>query len=175
MALQQITQKKVVRLYQKRFSRLRYFRQDNNLGIDRDFANAVNLAQGEYCWLFSDDDVLKPGAIQTVLEALQVNYSLVIINSEVRSGDLCTVLQSKRLPFEENRLYRPCDHDRLLIEVANYLTFIGCVVIKRALWNAQTKRGILWFVLHSCRRHISADPSRRCSCPSPAIDRDSVW
>ena len=80
-----------------------------------------------------------PGAIQSVLDALHANYSLVIVNSEVRSADLCRVLESKRLPFEENRLYRPCDHDRLLIEVANYLTFIGGVVIKRALWNARTK------------------------------------
>jgi abequosyltransferase len=129
----------VVRLYQMRFPRLRYFRQDTNLGIDQDFANAVDLAHGEYCWLFSDDDVLKPGAIKIVLDALQVNYSLVIVNSEVRSADLRTVLESKRLPFEKDQLYRPCDHDRLLIEVANYLTFIGCVVIKRTLWNARRK------------------------------------
>ena len=129
----------VVRQYQSRFPHLRYFRQDTNLDIDRDFANAVNLAQGDYCWLFSDDDVLKPGAIQIVLDALQANYSLVIVNSEVRGADLCTVLESKRLPFEEDRLYKPCDHDRLLIDVGNYLTFIGCVVIKRALWNARKR------------------------------------
>jgi glycosyltransferase involved in cell wall biosynthesis len=129
----------VVRLYQKRFPHLRYFRQDTNRGIDRDFANAVDLAQGEYCWLFSDDDVLKPGAIQIVLDALQVSYPLIIVNSEVRSADLRTVLESKRLPFKENRLYKSCENDRLLIEVANYLTFIGCVVIKRALWNARKK------------------------------------
>jgi abequosyltransferase len=129
----------VVRRYQMRFPGLRYFRQDRNLGVDRDFANAIDLAQGEYCWLFSDDDVLKPGAIRIVLNALQANYPLVIVNSEVRSADLRTVLESKRLLFEEDRIYRPRDHDRLLIEVANYLTFIGCVVIKRALWKVRKK------------------------------------
>jgi abequosyltransferase len=61
------------------------------------------------------------------------------VNSEVRSADLCTVLESKRLPFEGDRVYKPSDHDRFLIEVANYLSFIGCVVIKRALWKARNK------------------------------------
>src|SRR4051794_4708620 len=69
----------VVRLYQMRFPCVRYFRQDTNLGIDRDFASAVDLAEGEYCWLFSDDDVLKPGAVRIVLDALQGNYPLVIV------------------------------------------------------------------------------------------------
>ena len=62
----------VVRQYQERFPRLRYVRQEMNMGVDRDFATAVDLAIGEYCWLFSDDDLLKPGAIQAVLDAIRV-------------------------------------------------------------------------------------------------------
>jgi hypothetical protein len=49
------------------------------------------------------------------------------------------VLESQRIPSTEDRLYAPQDYDRLLIDVANYLTFIGCVVIKRALWKARDK------------------------------------
>src|ERR1700691_6695429 len=54
----------VVRRYQERFPRLRYFCQKANMGVDRDFAAAVALAQGQYCWLFSDDDVLMPGGFK---------------------------------------------------------------------------------------------------------------
>src|SRR5262245_44458385 len=37
---------------------VRYFKLDKNGGIDRDFDRAVELANGEYCWLMPDDDVL---------------------------------------------------------------------------------------------------------------------
>src|SRR6266571_4898125 len=61
----------VIRRYQARFPRLRYCRQETNMGIDRDFAKAVDLANGDYCWLFCDDDLFKPGAMRVVLEAVK--------------------------------------------------------------------------------------------------------
>ncbi|HEV2396661.1 MAG TPA: glycosyltransferase family 2 protein [Candidatus Sulfotelmatobacter sp.] len=129
----------VVRRYQERFQQLHYVRLEENSGIDRDFAKAVDFSSGEYCWLFSDDDVLKAGAVQIVLDALRADCSLVIINSEVRSADLRTVLEPKRIPCDEDRLYTPQDYDHLLIDIANYLTFIGCVVISRTLWTTRNK------------------------------------
>lgn len=130
----------VVRRYQESFPRLRYFRQDMNMGIDNDFANAVGLAEGEYCWLFSDDDLLKPGAIQTVLNAIKGEYGLIIPNAEVRNADLSKLLQPQRLPLVKDRVYKPSEGSLLLADVAYYLTFIGCVIIKRELWDAREKK-----------------------------------
>jgi abequosyltransferase len=131
--------REIVRRYQERFPRLRYFRQKANMGVDRDFAEAVDLAQGEYCWLFSDDDLLLPGAIQIVLDAINGQYALIIANAEVRNADLSKVLQRQRLTLSVDRTYEPCDNDRLLADVGDYLSFIGCVIIKRELWNAREK------------------------------------
>ncbi len=129
----------VVRQYQERFPRLRYFRRNANMGVDRDFAEAVALAQGEYCWLFSDDDLLKPGAIQVVLDAFKNQCGLVIANAEVRNADLSKLLQRQILPLTANRTYKPNQNQQLLMDAGNYLTFIGCVIIKRELWNAREK------------------------------------
>jgi abequosyltransferase len=129
----------VVQRRQERFARLRYHRQNANLGVDHDFAEAVAMASGEYCWLFSDDDLLKPGAIQTVLGATKGQYGLIIANAEVRNADLSKLLESKRLQLSANRIYRPTQNGLLLTEVGNYLTFVGGVVIKRELWNAREK------------------------------------
>lgn len=129
----------VVRRYQVRFPQLHYFRQETNLGIDHDFAEAVSLAQGEYCWLFSDDDLLKPGAIQRMLHAIKGQYSLIIANAEVRNADLSKVLQPQRLPFSADRIYESSEIHRLLAEAGNYLTFIGSVIINRELWHAREK------------------------------------
>jgi glycosyltransferase involved in cell wall biosynthesis len=128
-----------VRPFVERFERLRYVRQETNLGVDRDFNTAVELAGGEYCWLMSDDDLLKPGAIRAVLEALRGSYSLVVVNAEVRSFDFTRLLEDRRLPFETDRTYGPAEMDRLFVEAGGYLTFIGAVVMKRSIWLERSK------------------------------------
>jgi len=129
----------VVQSFQQRFPRLRYFRQPEKKGIDQDFAMAVQLAEGEYCWLFSDDDVLKAGAIQTVLQAISAQYSLIIANAEVRNKNLSQVLEARRLPFTADRVYKPDEGSRLLSDCGRYLSFIGCVIIKNEVWRAREK------------------------------------
>jgi abequosyltransferase len=139
----------VVAQFQKRTQSIRYFRVSNidslttnapsNSGFDRDCSRAVDLAVGQYCWLFTDDDLLKPGAIQAVLEAIEHQYSAVIVNAEVRSGDLSRCLQSARLNLIADRIYTPIEGDRLLADVGSYLSFMGGLVIKKELWNAREK------------------------------------
>jgi abequosyltransferase len=129
----------IVREFQQRCPALRYFRQERNQGIDKDFALAVDLAHGEYCWLFSDDDLMKPGAIQRVLQELQEGYGLVIVNAEIRDGSLVKVLQARRVDFEQDRVYTLCDGDRLLGDLGDFLTFIGCVVIRKSIWDSRNK------------------------------------
>ena len=130
---------RVVQQYQKQYPLLRYFRQDSPGGVDRDFCRAVELAQGDYCWLMSDDDILKPGAILAVLNEIRNDYGLIIVNAEVRSTDLSDVLDKRILPFSANRIYGPDDSEYFFMETARFLSFIGCVVIKRSLWNEREK------------------------------------
>src|SRR3990172_8001177 len=56
----------VVRRLAVAHSGLRYHREPVNSGVDADYDKAVGYAQGEYCWLMTDDDVLVPGAIARV-------------------------------------------------------------------------------------------------------------
>jgi abequosyltransferase len=130
----------VVQAYQERLPRLRYIRQAAKMGLDHDFAEAVRAAEGEYCWLFSDDDVFKDGAIQTVLDAIHLQYALIIANAEIRDIDLSKLLEARRLPFTADRIYKPGENSRLLMDCGRYLSFIGCVIIKREIWDAREKR-----------------------------------
>jgi abequosyltransferase len=130
----------VIRKCQESFAQLRYFRQSTNMGVDHDFAEAVGLADGEYCWLFSDDDLLKPGAIQAVLNAIESHYSLIIANAEVRNADLSKVLVPRRLPLTVDRVYKSIERDRLIADIGSYSTFIGCVIIRRQVWSAREKK-----------------------------------
>jgi abequosyltransferase len=129
----------IVEAYRERFPALRYFRRETNMGIDRDFANAVDLARGDYCWLFTDDDLLKQGALRKVLDALKDEYSLIIANSEVRNADLSKLLEARKVPIQVNRIYKSDENHLLLADTGFYLSFIGGIIIRRQLWHARDK------------------------------------
>ncbi|BCX05908.1 MAG: hypothetical protein KatS3mg053_3846 [Candidatus Roseilinea sp.] len=129
----------VVHAYERRTPHLRYLRLEQNGGFDRDYDRAVHEARGQFCWLFSDDDLLKPGAICAVLDAIAQGYCLLIVNAEARSADLSELQQERVLPIGEDRTYGPQDQEQLFVDAAKYMSFIGCVVIRRDIWLARER------------------------------------
>jgi abequosyltransferase len=125
--------------FARRFPLLRYFRQDTNEGVDRDYDRTVELARGKYCWMMSDDDALTPGAVAEVLGHCREGLDLIVVNAEDRDAGLGEILGERRLPFTEDRLYRPSDTDRLFSEAAHHLSFIPSVVIRRDLWLSRAR------------------------------------
>jgi glycosyltransferase involved in cell wall biosynthesis len=127
--------------FEKRCPQLRYVRIEEDLGFDEKYAKIGELARGEYCWMFTDDDLLKPGAIAAVLEELGKNYSLIVVNAEVCNIDFSVTLQKQRISQNRNRIYRITEDDwnQLFADTGMYLTFIGGLVVKRTLWNAREK------------------------------------
>ncbi len=118
---------------------IRYFRESVNSGVDADFDKAVGYAKGEFCWLMTDDDLLRPGALATVLASLGGKDDLVIVNAEVRSVDLSELFEKQRLVFDADKIYRATDREVFFAETAAYLSFIGCVVIRRSCWMARER------------------------------------
>lgn len=130
----------VVLSYRQRYANVRYRRLAEKGGVDQDYSRAVELAAGEYCWLFSDDDIIKPGALDAVLGALQTSPGLVIVNAEVQNSDLTQTLKPSCLDLTEITTYAQHETDLLFRDAGNYLSFIGCVVVRRSLWDARDKK-----------------------------------
>jgi abequosyltransferase len=124
----------ILERYRQRCPALRYVRETVNGGVDQDFDRAVMAASGEYCWLMSDDDLLAPDAVRTVLAAIDRAFSLIIVNAEVRSRDMSKVIEPRLLAFDSDREYGPDRVDSFFKDAAAYLSFIGCVVIRRSIW-----------------------------------------
>lgn len=129
----------VVARYAAVDDRVRYVRLDKNSGIDRDYDLAVSHARGRFCWLMTDDDLLKPGAVARVLAALEDNHDLVVVNTEVRTVDFSSVLSGGLVKSCNDAEYAPDERDRLLEDTAHALSFIGCVVIRREFWMARER------------------------------------
>jgi hypothetical protein len=48
-------------------------------------------------------------------------------------------LERTRLPFAAGGLYEPQELERLFVDVGDYLSFVGGVVIRRDVWNARAR------------------------------------
>lgn len=126
---------RVVADHAKRFSRLRCMRQEQNMGMDWNFDRVVELARGQYCWLFTDDDVMKPNAVARVLAALRDDPSLIIINAESRNFSLSRVLQRRWLEFDSDRVYGPDELERLFLEMDEASrVYMGNAIFRREIW-----------------------------------------
>ena len=60
-------------------------------GIDRDIAKVVSLAQGDYCWLFSADDIMKPDSIGKVLDAIRSNCDIYLCEHTLCTFDMTPI------------------------------------------------------------------------------------
>lgn len=123
----------------KKCKQIRYVRLPVKGGVDYDYNQAIELASGEYCWLFTDDDKIKQGAVHELLYHIKLNYDLIIVNSDVLNADFSKSLEERRLKITDNKLYKPIDFEKFFIENSRYISYIGCVVIKRLIWIEREK------------------------------------
>jgi len=128
----------IMREREKTCPALHYIRQAKNHGIDEDYSTAVDMCSGEYVWLMTDDDLLKPGAISTVIESSRHKPSLVVVNAEIRNSNMSLVLQPRRMQIDTDALLTSAD--ALMTIAGDYLSFIGCVIIRRDIWQPRKKQ-----------------------------------
>src|ERR1700754_341976 len=67
--------------------KLHLVRQASNLGLAGNIAFCINHAAGEYVWTVSDDDVMQPRAVTTVLAALDARPGLALLHMNFRTVD----------------------------------------------------------------------------------------
>jgi len=131
----------VVRLYQDLIPGLVYSATSSNIGADRNFLRAVELASGDYCWLIGSDDKYEPGAfarIEAVLDRYGADGMLSGVSVAARGydSDLREVSQTPD-PLTKKL------HDVVLLESkANILStvgvgfgFLSSLVVNRSRWN----------------------------------------
>lgn len=132
------TEATIVR-YARLFPRLRYIRKSENGGLDRDRDEVVKCALGDYCWLMSSKDLIKPGAIAAVLKLLPYEPSVIGTNMEVKDSTLKKTLIARGVAFKEDVTYGPGENDKLFREAFPVLSHISCAIVKRSVWMARER------------------------------------
>lgn len=119
--------KDLIEELQLKYPYIKYFKNETNLGMDKNFDNAVIKATGEYVWLFGDDDLLVEGALPKVLNITNKyqNLALIYIN------------WSKRPFLRQDTFCNTADEFLSIAEIG--ATFISSIIFKRELWQKVEK------------------------------------
>lgn len=127
----------VVRNIQSECLNLNYIKLKEKGGVDKDFDIAVQSSSGSYCWLFTDDDLLKEGAVERVRGAVSNGAELVVVNSEICDYDFQRVLKNSALQISDDQKMNLSVSGRedFFKLCATYITFVGAIVIKKSLWT----------------------------------------
>jgi abequosyltransferase len=122
-----------------RYPQLRLLAMSGNSGLDADYDKAVQAARGTYCWLFTDDDLLAPGAVERVLKACSEDPLVVIVDASVHNADFTLVEKERQLPALGKVSYSEPESAEFFRECAWHLTFIGAVVVRRDFWLSRER------------------------------------
>jgi abequosyltransferase len=102
---------------------------------------SVEKAEGEYCWLFSSDDIMRPGAINKVLTEIKDDLDVYLCNFTICELDCKTpMIEHYVLKGENQNVYNLSDtairaqYFSVATETTAFFSFMGSLIIKRARW-----------------------------------------
>lgn len=131
----------VVGAFAQRHPQIRYHRQPERGGIDRDMARTVALARGEYCWLFGADDTMRPGALTRMLARLDGGAELLLCGVTYCSFQMEPLFEGQvaQIP-DETRFDFSVGEDRLSYfarasTTLAFFSFLGSIVFSRKRWE----------------------------------------
>lgn len=120
-----------------------YFKSQVNMGPDRNYMRAVELANGEYCWYFGSDDMLAEGALDVMLNHLSGNSDIYLCNRVDCDFLMNRIKDECWLAPEENSNHYDFSDDVDFITYLNkansvgaLFSFLSSIVFRREKWNA---------------------------------------
>lgn len=108
---------------------VRYHRHAENVGSDANFVSCFRMAAGKYFWLFGDDDIVTPGALDQVLGHIAgQDYDLIYVTSYGFHHDW----QSRRQQDPLGRRFHTIADARHFAKVVNIMfTFISGMIVNK--------------------------------------------
>jgi glycosyltransferase involved in cell wall biosynthesis len=126
----------VVENYRQRGLDIRYLRNEVNRGMDFNILQCYEQAIGKYVWIFGDDDLIAPGTMKRVLDALATQrYDLICIRGYSIEGEY--VQHKNFTPSPDLDLARAEDLAR---HVNVFITFISGIIVNKELISSVPHR-----------------------------------
>jgi abequosyltransferase len=119
--------------------KIKYFCENKNSGVDGDFDKSIQYANGQFCWLFSDDDLIETGAVEQIIQSLHSNPEVLVVNSSIHTKNYKSLLVESVLTKNKNHFYID-KGETAFKDLASYLSFIGAIVVRRDFWLSRQRQ-----------------------------------
>lgn len=144
--------------YAKAWANLHYHRGIERGGIDADMVKCVGFAKGEYCWLFSGDDVMRTGAIERVLEWITRGYDVYICKHTICSKTMVVFYEHPVLQPDQVFTVDLANSDERLewfrraVSTEAFFSFMSGLIVRREKWH---RGGLPEAFNKSCWGHVA--------------------
>lgn len=119
--------KEAVKEYARACPQIKYFRNESNLGFDRNCDLAVRRSRGEYVWLLSDDDMVRAGVVATLLKVLEKYPGIDAVYINYNTEDL-------KAPGSGEGIL--CSSGEEFFDRMNFKnSFVSTNVFRKAVWE----------------------------------------
>jgi abequosyltransferase len=132
----------VIADYQRNNPQLIYYKENTRGGIDRDIEKLVSLAKGNYCWLFSADDIMTPNAIKLILNEIRSNYDIYICEHTLCNIDMKPISDyppfnglNNPTVFDLSKLNQKNDYFKSARTSEAFFSFLAGPIFKKSLWD----------------------------------------
>jgi abequosyltransferase len=134
----------VVERFRPHCSRLTYRNFGKKGGIDLDLSKTVELAKADYCWLMSSDDVVRPGALQRVLDEITLGHAVYLFNRTICSRSMRPTRRKSSWLANgtEDTVYHFTDRSELVTylnaseSIGALFSYLSSIVVSRRRWCA---------------------------------------
>jgi len=118
----------IVKKYEESYPKIvHYYRNEKNIGFDRNVDLVVSRAGGKFVWLISDDDFITDGAIENVLKVIETNLD------ERISVIFANYYNSIRLKNKEDVL---CKDGNVFLQKTRFKSgLISSNIVSKASWQ----------------------------------------
>lgn len=150
----------VVEYFRKRHSALVYFRHPENIGADKNYLKVIEIATGEYCWLFGSDDLMLPGAIATIMTEITSGLDVYLCGLTLGTREMKPIAnhhvlrQGKVCEFNLSCEVERLEYFARAMTTTAFFSFIGSIIVNREKWNyaALDEKfiGTLWVHVAKC-------------------------
>jgi abequosyltransferase len=130
-----------VEMLQKQYPDVIYFRWDQPVACGQNLLKTVELAQGQYCWLMTDDDRVEEGGVKHVLSLLKLFPSLTGLSVNVQGYDP-SLKTKKKIRYSHTmkmaKLFT--NAEELFQQLGAWLGFWSAHIIDRRKWEEAVSR-----------------------------------
>lgn len=110
---------------------INYYKNNENTGLDRNFAKLYDLAETKYIWMISDDDFLFPNTLMRVIQImLKEEFGVMYINNYWYTDEINISFYNEK---EKTQITRYDNHISFIERVNYWITFTSAIIVNKSV------------------------------------------